>query len=217
MLDSALKQIKMVKFAKRVPFYYKSFLDPKADAFDATRQELYDAHDRLMRNYNKDTGMVDIKGQKIPLEAINHLFDAAWINNNRLAQARRGHGVLGISSGLVGGAVLGGLGGDWAGRKLIKVLGGGDKAQGWGGFIGKLLLGALGASVGSHIANKWSENTMPSTLDDGTSILRDLNKNMGELYSSHAGAHRKLTGSESAFADTSIPGRAVDLKLGKKV
>ena len=208
----------MVKFAKRAPFYWRSFLDTKADAFDATRQELMDAHERLMSSWDKNTNTISIKGQRIPLAAINHLFDAAWLNNDTLAGARRRHGALGVYAGIGAGGALGYFGGDWAGRKLIKLLGGkSQKAQDWGGFVGKLLLGALGAGWGAHIANKMKEDSMPSTLDDGTSILRKLNENIDDLYSYHAGGHRRLTGDDAMIADISKPGKAVDVKLGKEL
>lgn len=224
MLDNALISIRMIKLANRVPmikqarttpFYWRSFLDPDADAFDATRQELMDSFDRLMKNYNDATDTITINGVDIPRGAIGHLYDAAWVNNDRLAQARRrqGGGIVfgGLTAGALGGGYLGRLGG----RKITEWLGGSDKAKKWGGRIGAVLGGLAGLGLGGHWATIYKENHMPHTLGNGSTVLRDLNTQLGNLYTTRSGGRKKLTGDDANINDTTKPDTAKDRKLGK--
>lgn len=223
MLDNALTSIRMIKLAHRVPmvkqarttpFYWRSFLDPDADAFDATRQELMDSFDRLMKNYNAATDTVTINGVNIPRGAIGHLYDAAWVNNNALAAQRRRHGGGIVAGGLATGAVGGGLLGHWGGKKITGWLGGSENAQKWGGRIGAVLGGLLGLGVGGHIATRYKENHMPHTLGNGSTILRDLNTSLGNLYTARSGGRKHLTGDDANINDTSKPDTAKARKLG---
>lgn len=213
MLDKSLEQLRLVKFARRAPFYWRSFLDPDADEFDATRQELLDSHKRLMRNYDAATNSVKIKGVNIPLGAINHLYYAAWKNNDTLAEARRAHGtptLLGTSGlGLIGGGYLG----DKLGRGLLGGLGGGTTAQNIGGFTGMLLLGALGAGLGNKIGTGMKQESMPETLDNGTSILSSLNSQLGNLYNTASGGKKKLSGDDANILDIGKVDTAKERKL----
>jgi len=213
MLDSSLRQLRLIKFARRAPFYWRSFLDTDADEFDATRQELLDSHKRLMRNYNPTTNTVSINGTDIPLSAINRLYHSAWTNNDVLAQARRRHGRLPLLGTTGAGMIGGGYLGKKLGKGLISMLGGGDTAQGIGGFAGMLLLGALGAGLGNRVGTKMKEQSMPETLDNGTSILMQLNDDLGDLYSTAAGGKKKLTGDAAKLLDITKADTAKERKL----
>lgn len=225
MLDEALKGIRIIKYAHSVPmikqarptpFYWRSFLDPEADAFDATRQELMDSYDRLMRNYNSATDTISIGGVDIPRAAIGHMYDAAWINNDALARARRRHDSIPVWGGMIGGGVGGGFLGNWAGKNLVGFLGGSDKAKKWGGRIGTILGGLLGLGVGGHIMTTRKANNMPATLGNGSTVLRDLNKDLNDLYTTRAGGRRRLTGDAANMLDTTKPDKAKAEKSKKK-
>lgn len=208
------RRVPLVKQAaeRRAPFYWRSFLDPEADAFDATRQEMLDSYDRLMRNYNAATDTITIGGINIPRAAIGHIYDAAWLNNDTLAQQRRRHDAGTVWTGMIGGGLGGGLIGRWGGRNLVGLLGGGDKAKKWGGRIGTVLGGLLGLGLGGHIATTYKEKNMPSTLGNGTTILRDLNNDLNSLYTTRAGGRRRLTGDDANMVDTSKPDHAKESK-----
>lgn len=216
MLDKSLEQLKLVKFARRAPFYWRSFLDPDADEFDATRQELLDSHKKLMRNYDATTNSININGTSIPLGAINHLYYSAWKNNDTLAAARRSHGLPTILGSTGAGLVGGGFLGHELGRGIVGTLGGGDTAKGIGGIAGMLLLGALGAGLGNRISTRAKQESMPETLDNGTSVLSQLNSDLGNLYSVATGGKKKLTGDAAKLLDISKVDTAKERKLGDK-
>ena len=225
MIDRALTSIRMIKLAhqvpvvkqaaRRAPFYWRSFLDPEADAFDATRQELLDSYDRLMKNYNDATDTITINGVNIPRAAIGHLYDAAWTNNDALARQRRRHDSGSVWTGMGIGGLGGGYLGRLGGRKLTEWLGGGRTAQKWGGRIGMLLGGLAGAGFGGHIMTTRKEKNMPSTLGNGSTVLRDLNTQLGNLYTTRSGGRKKLTGDDANINDTSKPDKAKEEKKKK--
>ena len=199
----------MVKFARKTDFYWTSFLDPEADAYDAVNQELLDKEEALHNTIHRVGGndMYTIDGHDIDAGLADAAILRARRRNEVLARHRRNdvwrstpHIVGRVGGGALGG-VLGGTAGYWGARAL------GYKDRGRTvGTVGGAIAGALlGQAVGGNIGANLHVNSPSYTpRSNGKSVLENLNRGLN--------SHLTLSPTDSTpeFFDPSVADTARD-------
>lgn len=209
MLNRALKSLKLIKFAEKVPrFRWNNALDPEVDESVAAEYQLLNLTDKLIANQAKrttniggtDRTTVDLQGVQVPVDELERIANEGLqlnsdLTNDRIRQVRPWY--LG---GAAAGAIGGGLLGRYAGAKLPKKA---LQAYDWlvgdktkkredsrrGKFWGTLIGGILGGSFGGDAAGNWfvdHRNTPP--MRGGQEAARSVNLQLDQLRENMARA-----------------------------